>query len=197
MEFLKELFGGEAMTYEQLEKAVSGKGIKLADLSKGEYVSKGKFDDLQSKNKSLDEQLKTLNGEMQKLKENNATAEDYKTKFEELQNKIAEDQKQAEAKKADDELTAKITALFPTDKEFTSDYVKNGLISEIKSKFAEDNTKGIESIYTELTQDKDGIFKSVNPTPQMTGMGSVKDSDIGGDAFLTGLMKGAGLKMEK
>lgn len=45
MEFLKSLFGDEALTYEQFAKAVSEKGYKVADLSSGDYVSKKKYDD--------------------------------------------------------------------------------------------------------------------------------------------------------
>lgn len=45
MEFLKALFEGGALSWEQFEKAVTDKGYKLADLSTGNYVSKLKFDD--------------------------------------------------------------------------------------------------------------------------------------------------------
>ena len=38
MEFLKELFGTEALTYGQLAEKVTAKKMKLADLSTGAYV---------------------------------------------------------------------------------------------------------------------------------------------------------------
>lgn len=176
MEFLKELFT-QPLSYEDFEKAVNAKGFKIADLSKGEYVAKGKFDDLQNKNKALNEQITTLNADMQALKDNNATAEDYKAKFEKLNADIAQQKAEAEKAAADKELTDKITALFPTDKEFTSDYVKNGLIADIKAKFAEDSTKGLEAYFTELTKDKEGIFKAHN-NAAMSGMGNFDSSTI-------------------
>lgn len=45
---LRQFFGEDgntAITYEQLSKGISEKGIKLADLSLGGYVSKDKFDE--------------------------------------------------------------------------------------------------------------------------------------------------------
>lgn len=58
MEFLKNLFGAQSLTYDQFVQAANGAGVKLADLSSGGYVSKSKYDtDLASK----DGQIQTLN----------------------------------------------------------------------------------------------------------------------------------------
>lgn len=61
MEFLKELFDKSengALTYEQFANACEQSKIKLANLSTGEYVSKGKYDaDISSR----DTQISTLN----------------------------------------------------------------------------------------------------------------------------------------
>lgn len=46
MEFLKEIFGSEALTYDQLAEKLKGNDkIKIANLASGEYVSKYKLDD--------------------------------------------------------------------------------------------------------------------------------------------------------
>ncbi len=46
MEFLKEIFGSEALTYDQLAEKLKGNDkIKLANLASGEYVSKYKLED--------------------------------------------------------------------------------------------------------------------------------------------------------
>lgn len=177
MEFLKELFT-EPLTFEAFSKAVSDKGYKLANLSGGEYVDKKKLTDALFKNKELTEQLSTLSGEMQELKDSNATAEDYKSKFEQLQADIARKEEEFRTAAADKELTDKILEVFPKDKDFTSEYVKNGLIADIKARHAEDNTKGLQAIFDELTKDKDGIFMNQNPVGQMTGMGEVDTSVI-------------------
>ena len=177
MEFLKELFT-EPLTFEAFSKAVSDKGYKLANLSGGEYVDKKKLTDALFKNKELTEQLSTLSGDMQELKDSNATAEDYKSKFEQLQADIARKEEEFRTAAADKELTDKILEVFPKDKDFTSEYVKNGLIADIKARHAEDNTKGLQAIFDELTKDKDGIFMNQNPVGQMTGMGEVDTSVI-------------------
>lgn len=58
MEFLKNLFNGNALTYEQLEEAVKNAKLKVVDISKGDYVSTNKYNtDLAAK----DTQINTLN----------------------------------------------------------------------------------------------------------------------------------------
>ena len=53
MEFLKELFGTEALTYDQLAEKVTAKKMKLADLSTGAYVGKEKFEALSVEKEGL------------------------------------------------------------------------------------------------------------------------------------------------
>ena len=46
MEFLKEIFGSDALTYDQLaEKVKDNEKIKIGNLASGEYVSKYKLED--------------------------------------------------------------------------------------------------------------------------------------------------------
>ena len=61
MDFLKNIFGDKALTYAELEAALKdNKEVKLANLAAGGYVDKGKFDALETKNKTLSEQLSKL-----------------------------------------------------------------------------------------------------------------------------------------
>lgn len=183
MDFLKELFT-QPLSFEEFEKAVSEKGIKLADLSKGEYVAKGKLTEALNANNTLKEDIKKLNGDLETLKNSNATAEDYKKKFEELQDKIEKDDKARKAEQEDKELTAAIEAVFG-DKKFTSDYVRNGIIADMKTEIAkpENKGKGYTEIFDTLTKDKEGIFATENKM-SMTGINpnanreTVEDSQI-------------------
>ena len=62
MEFLKSLFEkaeNGALTYEQFVEAVNGSGIKIGNLTNGDYVSKSKYDDEVGE---LNGQIQTLNG---------------------------------------------------------------------------------------------------------------------------------------
>lgn len=96
-----------------------------------------------------------------------------------LQNEI-NDMKQKEsqriadekAKQEDEILTNNIITVFG-DKKFTSDYVKNGLISDIKFELnkTENKGKGISEIFESLTKDKTGLFENPNQPADMPGMG--------------------------
>lgn len=95
MEFLKDLFT-EPLSYEAFEKAVKAKGLKLADLSGGEYVSKDKFDKVNSDLKEAKNSLTTVTTELDILKEGNASAEEWRQKYEKLQNEVSEKERKAQ-----------------------------------------------------------------------------------------------------
>ena len=173
MEFLRELFS-EPLSFEAFSKAVEKKGIKLVDLSSGKYADMGKLTKANEELKTARESIETLNKELQTLKESNTTAEDFKTKYENLLKKIEEEEKKAKEKKEDEELTDAITAVFG-EKEFTSEYVKNGIIADMKSEISkpENKGKGYAQIFEELTKDKEGLFVSPNQIKDMGGFNDV------------------------
>lgn len=92
--------------------------------------------------------------------------------------KDAETQRLAneKARQEDETLTNNIVSVFG-DKKFTSDYVRNGLIADIKSelKKTENAGKGIKDIFETLTKDKQGIFENPNKPADMPGMGDGKN----------------------
>ena len=61
-------------------------------------------------------------------------------------------------------MTDAIIATFG-DKKFTSDYVRNGIIADMKTEIAkpENKGKGYNEIFETLTKDKEGIFANPNP----------------------------------
>ena len=68
MEKLKELFGSDALTFEQLEeKLKDNKEIKLANLASGNYVDKKKFDDKVSELTAANETISGLQGTVKKF----------------------------------------------------------------------------------------------------------------------------------
>lgn len=84
MEFLKQIFGDKALTYSDLEAALKdSKDVKLANLAAGGYVDKEKYSALETKNRTLAEQLKglenvkpeELQAEISRLKDENEKAE--------------------------------------------------------------------------------------------------------------------------
>ena len=139
---------------------------------------------LRDKNDELTKKVNTYESEIKNLKENSKDNNDWKTKFESLEQKIKTQEAEAKAKAEDETLTNNIVSVFG-DKKFTSDYVKNGLIADIKSelKKSENTGKGIKEIFDTLTKDKNGIFENPNKPADMPGMGDGKtnfDNDAEG-----------------
>ena len=133
---------------------------------------------LKEEKESLMQKVNTYESEIKTLKENSKNSEDWKSKFENLDKKIKE-QEEEEAKKREDEtLTNNILSVFG-DKKFTSDYVKNGLISDIKTELIkpENKGKGISEIFATLTEGKTGLFENPNKPVDMPGMGEGSSSD--------------------
>lgn len=66
MDFLKDVFGEEALTFEQLaEKLKGNKAIKLGNLAGGEYVSREKLGALETERDGLKEQLTAANTKLE------------------------------------------------------------------------------------------------------------------------------------
>lgn len=103
--------------------------------------------------------IKTYETEIAALKESSKENDGYKEKFEALDKRIKDQEIEDQKRKEDELLTNNIISVFG-DKRFTSDYVKNGLITDIKTEFSkpENKGKGIKDIFENLTKDKEGIF---------------------------------------
>lgn len=172
MDFLKSLFT-EPLSFEAFSKAVEEKGIKLANLADGNYVALDKHNKTLGDLKTANDTIKTLTNEVQSLKDSNASAEDWKKKFDDLTADIKKKEDAAKAEAEDKALTDAIVATFG-EKKFTSDYVKNGIVADMKAEIAkpENKGKGYTEILDALTKDKEGIFANPNPPGDMTGMNS-------------------------
>ncbi len=127
---------------------------------------------LKETNEDLTKKVNTYETEIKTLKESSQNDENWKEKFEALDTKIKNQEAENKKKQEDEILTNNIITVFG-DKKFTSDYVKNGLISDIKSELnkPENKGKGISEIFESLTKDKTGIFENPNKPANMPGMG--------------------------
>ena len=106
MDFLKMIFDDEL--YEKVKEALDAyngdeankdKQVKLGNLAGGEYVSKLKYDDLQTQLSSKGEELKTANNLIEELKKGTKGNEElqgkvtsYETQVTELQDKLKQTQ---------------------------------------------------------------------------------------------------------
>lgn len=104
MEFLKTILGDEL--YAQVETAVNAYNstkehkanpLKLADLSTGEYVGKGKYDSLSTEKNSLSEQLKTAQGTIAELQKSEKDNTELQEKINIMKTQMEQIRTQAEA----------------------------------------------------------------------------------------------------
>lgn len=65
MEFLKDLFGGGSLSYEQFESAARQKGLTLVDAANGAYVPKSDADNLRQQIGTLTSQLGDANKKLE------------------------------------------------------------------------------------------------------------------------------------
>lgn len=150
---------------EQVEKvmALYGKAI-------GKYEKD--IETLKDSNKELEDKISTYETKINEFNESAKDNADWKTKYEELQTSIKEQEAKQKAEEEDKILTDNINALFE-GKTFTSEYARNGLLNDIKAGLnkPENKGKGIQDLFNELTKDKTDIFTNPNQVKDMEGMG--------------------------
>lgn len=122
--------------------------------------------------KDLEDKVATYETKISEFNESAKDNADWKTKYEELQTSIKEQEAKQKAEEEDKILTDNINALFE-GKTFTSEYARNGLLNDIKAGLSkpENKGKGIQDLFDELTKDKTDIFTNPNQQKDMEGMG--------------------------
>ena len=111
-----------------------------------------------------DKNFKDLEESFEKLKQQNADAEDYKGKFEELQKKIKEDAETAEQEKKAKEEAEKIEKRFITalgNKKFSHEAIKAEYLKKFGEALKDEENAGKSDIdiFTALTKDDAGAFQ--------------------------------------
>ena len=152
-------------TDEQKELVMSLYGKAITKKDKEVESSKKEIEELKEK-------LTTYETKINEFNENAKDNADWKTKYEELQTSIKEQEAKQKAEEEDKVLTNNINALFE-GKTFTSEYARNGLLNDIKQGLnkPENKGKGIQDLFDELTKDKTDIFTNPNQMKDMEGMG--------------------------
>ena len=150
---------------EQVEKVMSLYGKAIAKKDK-------EIETLTNSKKELEDKVTTYETKINEFNESAKDNADWKSKYEELQTSIKEQEAKKKAEEEDKILTDNINALFE-GKTFTSDYARNGLINDIKNGLnnPENKGKGIQDLFNELTKDKTDIFANPNQQKDMEGMG--------------------------
>ena len=170
-----EIFKGESLTLEQFTERT--KEMKLADLSGGEYVAKGKYDS----------DLKKARDELKTAKETIATLEANKGDTDALQAELDKYRQADEARQKAEQEAAAQKALedrfdaVVNGKEFANSLVRNGTLAEFSRALNDPaNTgKGDKELFDALTKDAAGIWKNPQQEPvKVPGVtGSWADAD--------------------
>ena len=154
---------------EQIDKvmALYGKAIAKKD---------SEIDKLADSNKELTDKVNTYETKINEFNESAKDNADWKSKYEELQTSIKEQEAKKKAEEEDKILTNNINEVFG-DKQFTSEYARTGLTNDIKNELNKPENKGrsIKDIFDVLTKDKTDIFANPNQVKDMPGMGDSED----------------------
>lgn len=143
-------------------------GIEKENIDKIMETNGADIEAKKKENERLQEQLNTANKSLKDAEEKLKDVDSKDEKIADLQKQIEDYNEKEEKRKEEEketELITKISEVFPTDREFTSEYVKKGLLRDIKEALAKDSTKGAKEIFESLTKDEkgneiDGIFKN-------------------------------------
>lgn len=155
----KSIFGGETLTLEQFNEKT--KGMKLADLSGGGYVDKGKFEEQRAELDRLKAQVSEQASTIGNLEAASGDAEATRKELERYKQEEA-DRKKAEKEAETDRILTEAAEQALDGKEFVNDFTRNHFVAELKKAIADPANKGKRAVrlFEEMTKDLDGIFKN-------------------------------------
>jgi hypothetical protein len=164
MEFLKGIISDEL--YAQLETALKdNKDVKLANLAKGEYVGKDKFDAQAETVKTMKAQVEEANKQIESFKGMDIdgikkTADEYKAKFEQTQTEY-------DKKINDMQFGYALDSVLSGAKAKNATAVK-ALIDKDALKFVDGKIIGIDEQLAKIKTDNDFLFESTDPQPNFS-----------------------------
>lgn len=190
MEFLKEVFGSGAMTYEQLAEKLNGsKDIKLANLASGQYVDKGKLDAKIAELTAANQTIKDLQNTVEKF--DGVDVDGLKSSLASLQEKYDAD---VTAAKLDGALNLALM-----EAKVKNPKLAKGALDLSALKLDGEKLLGLEDQIGKLKESDpylfDGAEKPAARVDSGHGHGAPLDEE-GLDKFAAAAMKGAGLKTE-
>lgn len=187
MEFLKALFGDEALTYDQLAAKVAEGKLNVVNIADGSYVSRNKFDDtvnglksqvtdLQGQIAQRDTDLAGLNEQLTAAQADAGQLAEAQKQFSALQSKYDKDSKAWEAKNAQQAYEYAIRSK-AGELKFTSAAAKKDFIREAIAqgfKMDGDTLMGYTDFVAKYQENDPGAFvketpaadpKPADPTP--------------------------------
>lgn len=162
---------------EQIDRvmALYGKAITKKDKE---------IETLKSSKEELENKVATYETKINEFNESSKDNANWKTKYEELQTTISEQEAKQKAKEEDTILTNNVIEAIG-DKKFVNDYTKNSIVNEIKTALKDSANvgKSAKDLFTEITEGKDGIFVNPNQVVDMPSIDENVENVVSKDDF--------------
>lgn len=158
------IFDGKSLTLEEFQNKT--KGMKLVDLSTGDYVEKNKDQDQKAEIARLKQQLEEKDQTIANLEKASGDAKKMAEELEKYKQAEAERKKAEKEAETDQILTAAAEQALE-GKEFINDYTRAHFVAELKKAIADPANKGKSpaKLFEAMTKDADGIFKNPQQEP--------------------------------
>lgn len=188
MEFLRSVFGGKALSFEEFVQAIDAHNgneankaaqIKLGNLGSGEYVGKGKYDALQELFNGKQTELDNANGLIAELKKGTKGNEDLQSKINTYETVTIPDlQKQLQEIKINSALKVALLAEKALDVGYLTYKVNEKMRAEGKTLELDENEniKGVADLISGLKTQHPTQFETVSSTRKVYG-----DTKLPGD----------------
>ena len=172
------IFNGEALTLAQFNEKT--KGMKLADLSTGEYVAKGKDNEQKEEIESLKRQLAEKDETIANLEKAKGDADSMQKELDRYKQAEA-DREKAEKEAHMDAILTQTAESALEGREFVNDYTRNYFLGELKKAIQDPANKGKKpaDLFADMTKDVDGVFK--NPQHEPLKIAGVTKTDTSGN----------------
>lgn len=158
------IFDGKSLTLEEFQNKT--KGMKLVDLSTGDYVEKNKDQDQKAEIARLKQRLEEKDQTIANLEKASGDAEKVQAELDKYKQAEAERKKAEKEAETDQILTAAAEQALE-GKEFINDYTRAHFVAELKKAIADPANKGKSpaKLFESMTKDADGIFKNPQQEP--------------------------------
>lgn len=189
MDFLKELFGSDTLTFEQFSEKLKGsKDIKLANLASGQYVDKGKLDAKIIELNTANQTIRDLQDAVKKF--DGVDVDGLRTSLSDLQKKYDAD---ISAARLDNALNLALAGARVKNPKLAKGALDMSLL-----KLDGDKLLGLDDQLKKL-KESDGYLFEEEKAPGRVGTGLDHKDSLDGDIdkFAAAAMKGAGLNTEK
>lgn len=174
MEFLKEIFSGGALTYEQLAEAVQEKGIELADLATGAYAPQDRLTALETERDALKTQLTDANQAIKGFE--TLDVESIKAKAAEWESKYNADTQALRDQLAQTEYSFAVKEA-ANGLQFTSESARRAFLSDLtaqKLPLQDGKLLGMEDYVKGYQKNDPGAFQPAGELPRLvTGGGAM------------------------